>query len=586
MILLIRKTIGYQINNTFMNTYTIIKKLSAGFLIFATIAVFSVSQVTPVRADGEDEGDGYATNYFGSGSDFGSYGSNYETPSYATNYETPSYATNYTPYATNYNSPSYASNFDAFATNYQTPTYVTDYGAFATNYQTTSYVTDYGAYATNYETPTYATNYQTPTYATDYGAYATNYQTPTYATDYGAYASNYQTPSYATDYVAFATDYGAFATNYNYPTNTSCSTCGTTYNPTTCSTCGSSYTPTTYVSTPSYNYPTNTSCSTCGTSYVPPVRTPTYNPPVYTPTTYTQPPTYTPPTYVPPVRCTTCGTIPTTPVVYNPPTYNPPTYNPPTYIPPVYNPPVYIPPTTCSTCNYVPPTYNPPVYYNNNYTAYCVGTTRGNSIEWNIFITNNIYHFTPIVSWTGSNGFYGYGSTATYTYPNGGVQTANATVNLNGQIQNVSCTSTTGGGYVSVNENPGGVYLSSIPATGLSANMKNVLFMVGLLMWSAFLAYMYVARRNSSMKFAHALNGNAAGDSVSEDASASTEVISQSVDSKISDMARAKNVLLSHDALQSLVNAGESHASAVLAKVANNGEWSTLNKAKVEELLG
>lgn len=49
-------------------------------------------------------------------------------------------------------------------------------------------------------------------------------------------------------------------------------------------------------------------------------------------------------------------------------------------------------------------------------------------------------------------------------------------------------------------QTPGGIYLNSIPATGISPNMKTALFVGGIFSWSAFMAYLFIARRNEKLK--------------------------------------------------------------------------------------
>lgn len=74
---------------------------------------------------------------------------------------------------------------------------------------------------------------------------------------------------------------------------------------------------------------------------------------------------------------------------------------------------------------------------------------------------------------TGYNNYYT--NYPTYTYPTYTYPTTN---------------------YPRTGVNVSGVLLSHIPYTGLSANLKMTLFVLGLMIWSGFLAYLYIAKRD------------------------------------------------------------------------------------------
>ncbi|MFA6296968.1 MAG: hypothetical protein WC629_00180 [Candidatus Paceibacterota bacterium] len=152
---------------------------------------------------------------------------------------------------------------------------------------------------------------------------------------------------------------------------------------------------------------------------------------------------------------------------------------------------------TCSTYVYEPYTYS----YNNNYnnysnlSAYCTASPSnpsiGQVVNWSVSASGGNGNYS--YSWNGSDGIY-YGSNQTVykSYDTAGTKTATVRVYSNGQSRNITCSANV--------QNSGGIYLSSIPATGISPNLKTILFVSGLVMWSAFLGYLYVARRNEKLR--------------------------------------------------------------------------------------
>ncbi len=156
---------------------------------------------------------------------------------------------------------------------------------------------------------------------------------------------------------------------------------------------------------------------------------------------------------------------------------------------------------------------------NNSLSAYCVAspTNAGvnQSVTWTVYpsgyannsynnnYNNNVGNYT--YSWSGTDGLSGYNQSVYMNYNNPGYKTASVTVFSNGQSVVATCNTTVGGAVSNVtvirepsNGTPvSGVYLSQIPATGIDLSMKTVFFLVGLTIWSAFVAFMLIARRKN-----------------------------------------------------------------------------------------
>lgn len=146
------------------------------------------------------------------------------------------------------------------------------------------------------------------------------------------------------------------------------------------------------------------------------------------------------------------------------------------------------------TCN---ASLNNDNYNNGNLTAYCTSSpTNGQAnqvVTWTAYPTGGNGNYT--YSWTGDDGvFYGSNQSVYKSYPTTGTHVATVRVTSGGQQVSVNCATNTGTQAV------GGIYLSSIPATGITPGMKTALFVSGLFIWSAFLAYLFIARRNEKIR--------------------------------------------------------------------------------------
>jgi hypothetical protein len=249
---------------------------------------------------------------------------------------------------------------------------------------------------------------------------------------------------------------------------------------------------------------------------------------------------------------------------------------------------------------------NPPPTYS-NLSAYCVGSPSNPGIDddvtWQAYASggNGNYNY----SWSGDTS----GSSRTEIENYGSSGTKNATVQVrsgDGQSVTASCSvrvqprgSTVSN--VSVYQQPyypqplgtpsAGVYLSQIPATGISPTMKLALFVLGLALWSAFGAYMVLEKRKMSTL---ALAGTVSSfENVGSDSVKVIENPVANVGDNLSVLAREKNVLISRDGVEAIVaraNGNQAEAenilSTLIGKVSRNeGDYATLNAEKINKLI-
>lgn len=150
---------------------------------------------------------------------------------------------------------------------------------------------------------------------------------------------------------------------------------------------------------------------------------------------------------------------------------------------------------------------------NNQVNAYCVATPStvgvNQVVTWQVYANGGNGSFGYY--WTGTDNLYGYSQSVQKSYSYAGTKQATVTVTSAGQSVSAVCNANVTGGDVSnvtVYRQPtsgtpvSGVFLNQIPATGIEWSMKTTLFSVGLLMWSAFVAYMVIARRKAALTLA------------------------------------------------------------------------------------
>ncbi|MBU3668889.1 MAG: hypothetical protein FGM57_02895 [Candidatus Taylorbacteria bacterium] len=136
--------------------------------------------------------------------------------------------------------------------------------------------------------------------------------------------------------------------------------------------------------------------------------------------------------------------------------------------------------------------------------AYCVANPSvagvNQNVTWTVFTPNNTLGYTYY--WSGTDGLSGFGQSINRVYNTPGYKTATVTVTGNGQTFTTNCATTIQGGIVGGTSNVtvlrdqtpvgtpvSGVFLNQVPDTGISFGLKTTLFTIGLLLWSAFGAY-------------------------------------------------------------------------------------------------
>ncbi len=144
---------------------------------------------------------------------------------------------------------------------------------------------------------------------------------------------------------------------------------------------------------------------------------------------------------------------------------------------------------------------------NQNLTAYCYGTPSNAAINTNVTWYgsasggNGSYYY----SWSGADNLYGYNQTMSKSYSFGGSKNAVLTVTSNNQTAQANCSinvQNNGGTVLTQYPNgtpASGVYLSQVPYTGGSLNLKVALFVLGLFIFSAFGAYMIILKKNAGL---------------------------------------------------------------------------------------
>ena len=108
---------------------------------------------------------------------------------------------------------------------------------------------------------------------------------------------------------------------------------------------------------------------------------------------------------------------------------------------------------------------------------------------------NSYSSCVPVYVSVGS-GYYGGTNYYNNNYPGYSYQAYNYPTYSYPTYTNPSYSYPTYTNYPRTGVNVGGVLISSLPYTGLAENIKITIFMIGLMIWSAFLAYLYIAKRN------------------------------------------------------------------------------------------
>ena len=147
--------------------------------------------------------------------------------------------------------------------------------------------------------------------------------------------------------------------------------------------------------------------------------------------------------------------------------------------------------------------------YNNNYanvTATCVATpvnaNVGDNVVWTVYPTGGNGSYT--YSWTGSDSLnYGNANQIQQRYTTPGNKTATVTVYSSNGQSTVSTCSTNIGGSVIQGTPISGIYLNEVPATGIDFNFKVALYIIGMILWSAFVGFVIIERKKGKLAMAN-----------------------------------------------------------------------------------
>jgi hypothetical protein len=220
----------------------------------------------------------------------------------------------------------------------------------------------------------------------------------------------------------------------------------------------------------------------------------------------------------------------------------------------------------------------------------------------NVYGGNGLYTY----SWSGTDGLYGYNSSAYMTYNTPGTKYAYMTVYSNGQSVTRTCSFYVNDrnnffyptiGYVSpqypVSTSYNGVSLSQVPYTGLESNVKVALFTLALIAWSAIVTYAVILRRRSKLATAAvstATLGTVAGSDEAEQAERHEMLTGHdNLIGNLENFARSQNVIISTDALAAIADASgynQNKAETLLSSLANRHatgkDWTTIDLSKVQ----
>ena len=147
--------------------------------------------------------------------------------------------------------------------------------------------------------------------------------------------------------------------------------------------------------------------------------------------------------------------------------------------------------------------------YNYNYaplSATCsaspVNANVGDNVVWTVYPVggNGTYTYT----WSGTDGLsYGNAYQIQQRYTTPGTKTATVTVySTNGGSITATCSTNIAGSIVT-GRPISGIYLNEVPATGIDFNVKIALYILGLILWSAFVGFMVVEKKKAKLALAN-----------------------------------------------------------------------------------
>ncbi len=262
---------------------------------------------------------------------------------------------------------------------------------------------------------------------------------------------------------------------------------------------------------------------------------------------------------------------------------------------------------------------NQNTYTNNTLNLYCTvnpsSAYTGDSVNWtaNANGGNGYYTYT----WSGTDNMYGNNQNAYMTYNTPGTKYGYVTVYSGGQSITRTCSISVMNRYLP----PPPVYypplnnsvsLSAVPYTGLDSNVKVILFTLALSLWSAAVTYFVIVRRKMKNQPRLAFATSGTGNDDVQSARQDILLAGNRMQDDLESYARSKNVIISVDALESIlaVSGGSSvKAQMILNNVAEryqakpnysnsvarlfNGEqvrgeseWTTLNSERVQQVVG
>ena len=200
-------------------------------------------------------------------------------------------------------------------------------------------------------------------------------------------------------------------------------------------------------------------------------------------------------------------------------------------------------------------------------------------------------------SWSGTNSLYGSSRTVTKYYSTEGEKTARVTVTSGGHTATATC-------YTDVqNDNQvlsytqttntvmplaASVYLSDVPYTGAGDNVRIILFITTLMLWSLFISYYLLKRKNNFTQEVVVAESKKeqSNDSfkVQNDFVQTIELDNKAI-TDIEDYARMNKILLSSSATEKILKLsrlGRINASDLI-KSLSTGEWIAVSDDNIKE---
>ena len=201
--------------------------------------------------------------------------------------------------------------------------------------------------------------------------------------------------------------------------------------------------------------------------------------------------------------------------------------------------------------------YNP-TYLEGSCSASPYNSQVGTNVSWNAsaYGGNGNYYY----SWSGTDGLYGNGQYISKSYYAPGYKTATVTISSNGQSITRTCNTNVSQvlAYTQTNDLPTltSVYLSEVPYTGIEDNFQLLAFLLGLIGFSALLAYLFIRRKTQEVSFEQiAISSVATGDAMTDKFVCDRIVSDKQVFESVEDVAMNNKAIMSLGAIESIVKA-------------------------------